>query len=289
MGIWFSSDANITDRNLAKFITLLPASNVTPLGGKLLSFVTQSSLSLQGSPVENADKNSCSAFIGATWRRGPTFYWGFQEPLRENFEGAFQCNLCCNPRHHLEGQSQHRCCAGTGRLPQHASHAVSAPSTLAGPCTTHGRWSHSQGCPVRRACLGAPSSGSPCAALQGRLQARPQSYRHQHWQLGIACRGSWLLASSCAFRSQEERGEEKQTAGRDKSKEKTETDSQPGNAIHLQQLRQRLSRQDWVGQPLQTLLRTRLRTNQGAHHCLSRQTDAYYFERADHHELFEPV
>ena len=33
-GIWFSSDANITDRNLAKFITLLPASNMTPLGGK---------------------------------------------------------------------------------------------------------------------------------------------------------------------------------------------------------------------------------------------------------------
>ena len=66
------------------------------MGARLLSFVTQSSLSLQGSPVENADKNSCSAFIGATWRRGPTFYWGFQEPLRENFEGAFQCNLCCN-------------------------------------------------------------------------------------------------------------------------------------------------------------------------------------------------
>ena len=33
-GFWFSSDANITDRNLAKFITLLPASNMTPLGGK---------------------------------------------------------------------------------------------------------------------------------------------------------------------------------------------------------------------------------------------------------------
>ena len=33
-GIWFSSDANVTDRNLAKFITLLPASNMTPLGGK---------------------------------------------------------------------------------------------------------------------------------------------------------------------------------------------------------------------------------------------------------------
>ena len=31
-GIWFSSDANITDRNLAKFTTLLPASNMTPLG-----------------------------------------------------------------------------------------------------------------------------------------------------------------------------------------------------------------------------------------------------------------
>ena len=60
--IWFSSDANITDRNLAKFITLLPASNMTPFGARLLSFVTQSSLSLQGSPVENADKNSCSAF-----------------------------------------------------------------------------------------------------------------------------------------------------------------------------------------------------------------------------------
>ena len=33
-GIWFSSDANITDRNLAKFITLLPASNMRPLRGK---------------------------------------------------------------------------------------------------------------------------------------------------------------------------------------------------------------------------------------------------------------
>ena len=31
-GIWFSSDANITDRNLAKFIALLPASNMTPQG-----------------------------------------------------------------------------------------------------------------------------------------------------------------------------------------------------------------------------------------------------------------
>ena len=34
MGIWFSSDANITDRNLAKFRTLVPASNMTPLGAK---------------------------------------------------------------------------------------------------------------------------------------------------------------------------------------------------------------------------------------------------------------
>ena len=114
--------------------------------------------------------------------------------------------LVPHPLHHLEGQSQQHCCAGTGRLPQHAPHAVSAPSTLAGPCTTHGRWSHSQGCPVRRACLGAPSSRSPCAALQGR-QARPQSYRHRHWQLGIACRGSWPLASSCV--SGVRRGEEK--------------------------------------------------------------------------------
>ena len=37
----------------------------------------------------------------------------------------------------------------------------------------------------------------------------------------------------------------------------------------------RLSCQDWVAEPLQTLLQTRLRTNQGAYHCLSRQTDAY--------------
>ena len=35
-GIWFSSDANITDRNLAKFITLLPASNMTSLGGNAI-------------------------------------------------------------------------------------------------------------------------------------------------------------------------------------------------------------------------------------------------------------
>ena len=33
-GIWFYSDANITDKNLAKFLTLLLASNMTPLGGK---------------------------------------------------------------------------------------------------------------------------------------------------------------------------------------------------------------------------------------------------------------
>ena len=46
--------------------------------------------------MENADKNLCSVFIGAMWRRGPTFYWGFKEPLRENFEGGFQCNLYCN-------------------------------------------------------------------------------------------------------------------------------------------------------------------------------------------------
>ena len=32
-------------------------------------------------------------FSGPRGRRGPTFYWGCQEPLRENFEGAFQCNL----------------------------------------------------------------------------------------------------------------------------------------------------------------------------------------------------
>ena len=30
-------------------------------------------------------KNS-SGFIMAMWRRAPTFYWGIQEPLWENFE-----------------------------------------------------------------------------------------------------------------------------------------------------------------------------------------------------------
>ena len=96
-GIWFSSDANITDRNLAKFITLLPASNMTPLGGKA-AFICH------GNPVCHCRVlrwrmliKICAVLLsGATWRRGPTFYWGFQEPLRENFEDAFQCNLCCN-------------------------------------------------------------------------------------------------------------------------------------------------------------------------------------------------
>ena len=53
--------------------------------------------------MDNADKNTCSGFIGATWRRGPTFYWGFQEPPPDNFEGAFQCNLCCNSLSVLTG------------------------------------------------------------------------------------------------------------------------------------------------------------------------------------------
>ena len=77
------------------------------------------------------------------------------------------------PRHHLAGQDHQGCCTGTGRLPQHAPHAVSAPTAMAGPCTPHGRWSHSKECPVWRACLGAPPSKPPRAALQGRLQARP--------------------------------------------------------------------------------------------------------------------
>ena len=47
--------------------------------------------------VDSADKKTCSGSIGATWRMGPTFYWGVQEPIRENFEigilkSAFQCN-----------------------------------------------------------------------------------------------------------------------------------------------------------------------------------------------------
>ena len=37
-----------------------------------------------------------SGFIGAMWRRRPTFYWGDQEPPWENFKigvlkSAFQC------------------------------------------------------------------------------------------------------------------------------------------------------------------------------------------------------
>ena len=60
--IWFSSDANITARNLAKFITLLPASNMTPFGGKAAFICHAIQFVTAGSPVENADKNSCSAF-----------------------------------------------------------------------------------------------------------------------------------------------------------------------------------------------------------------------------------
>ena len=89
------------------------------------------------------------------------------------------------PRHHLAGQGHQRCCTGTGRLPQHAPHAVSAPTVMAGPYTPHGRWSHSKGCPVWRACHGAPPSRPPRAALQGRPQARPQTDENQHWKLGI--------------------------------------------------------------------------------------------------------
>ena len=42
-------------------------------------------------------KRRAVVFIEATWRMGPTFYWGIQEPIRENFEigilkSAFQCN-----------------------------------------------------------------------------------------------------------------------------------------------------------------------------------------------------
>ena len=147
---------------------------------------------------------------------------------------------------------------------------------MAGPCTPHGRWSHSKGYPVWGACHGATPSRPPRAALQGRLQARPQTHRHQHWQLGIACRGSQRLASSCAGRSQKRRGEEKQTDGREKNEEETETGVQPSDPIHLQQLWQRLSCQDWTPEPLQPLLSTSLRTNQGAYHCLSKQTVAYY-------------
>ena len=89
-------------------------------------------------------------------------------------------------------------------------------------------------------------------------------------------RGSQRLASSCAGRSQKRRGEEKQTDGREKNEEETETGSQPSDPIHLQHLWQRLSCQDWAPEPLQPLLSTSLRTNQGAYHCLSRQTVAYY-------------
>ena len=123
-------------------------------------------------------------------------------------------------------------------------------------------------------------SRPPRAALQGRLQARPQTHRHQHWQLGIACRGSQRLASNCAGRSQKRRGEEKQTDGRETNEEETETGFQPSDPIHLHQLWQRLSCQDWTPEPLQPLLSTSLRTNQGAYHCLSRQTVAYYYHRS---------
>ena len=98
---------------------------------------------------------------------------------------------------------------------------------MAGPYTPHGRWSQSKGCPVWRACHGAPPSRLPRAALQGRLQARPQTHRYQHWKLGIACWGSQRLASTCAGRSQKRRGEEKQTDGREKNKDKQKQDPNP--------------------------------------------------------------
>ena len=61
---------------------------------------------------------------------------------------------------------------------------------------------------------------------------------------------SLRLASSCAGRSQKRRGEEKQTDGREKNEEETETGFQPSDPIHLQQLWQRLSCQDWTPEPL---------------------------------------
>ena len=95
-GIWFSSNANITDRNLAKFITLLPTSNMTPLGGKAafichaIQFVTAGLMLIKIRAVLLSVPHGKEGppFIGAST----------EEPLRENFEGAFQCNfiICCN-------------------------------------------------------------------------------------------------------------------------------------------------------------------------------------------------
>ena len=92
------------------------------------------------------------------------------------------------------------------------------------------------------------------------------------WELLAEDRSGWRQAVQEG--SQERRGKEKQTDGREKNGEETETGSQPSDPIHLQQLWQRLSCQDWAPEPLQPLLSTSLRTNQGAHHCLSRQMDA---------------
>ena len=42
--------------------------------------------------LNNTNKKMCSNFIGATWRRGPTFYWEVQEPLQRTIINFL--NLC---------------------------------------------------------------------------------------------------------------------------------------------------------------------------------------------------
>ena len=93
------------------------------------------------------------------------------------------------------------------------------------------------------------------------------------WESLAEDRSGWRQAVQAGVR----RGEEKQTDGREKNEEETETGFRPSDPIHLQQLWQRLSCQDWTPEPLQPLLSTSLKTNQGAYHCFSRQTVAYHY------------
>ena len=96
------------------------------------------------------------------------------------------------------------------------------------------------------------------------------------WESLAEDRSSWRQAVQAGVRRGEEK-RNKQTDGREKNEEETEAGFQPSDPIHLQQLWQRLSCQDWTPEPLQPLLSTSLRTNQGAYHCLSRQTVAYCY------------
>ena len=88
----------------------------------------------------------------------------------------------------LAGQSHQHNCSGEGRLAQHAPHALSASTTVAGTRALYGGRSHPKGPPVRSASLGMPPCRPPSSPLQGRLQAGPETDGHQPRQLGKARR-----------------------------------------------------------------------------------------------------